>query len=232
MAALKVLVIEDEEDILQLIAYNLKREGYSVIEADTGEKGLEKALREKPAAILLDLMLPGIDGFEVLRRAKASPELLDIPVIIVSAKGSEADVVKGLEIGADDYIPKPFRTRELVARVRTVLRGKGSSAERRGGETVSVRGIDIDLSRREVRVDGRPVDLRFTEFEILHLLARRCGLVFTRGQIVDIVRGHDYAVTERSVDVHIAGLRKKLGEVGSLIQTVRSVGYRLKGPDL
>lgn len=227
MACEKVMVVEDEEDILQLIAYNLKKEGYTVIEASTGEKGLRKAATDKPDAILLDLMLPGIGGLEVLRTLKAGKEH-DIPVIIVSAKGEEVDVVTCLEMGADDYVTKPFRMRELIARVRTVLRGKGGvTADER--DSFTIEGISMDRPRRQVTAGGVPMELRYTEFEILWLLARRPGFVFTRGQIVDMVRGHDYAVTERSVDVHIAGLRKKLGEYGSLIETVRKVGYRFKG---
>ena len=227
MAGLKVLVIEDEEDILKLIAFTLRREGFSVIEADTGEDGLEKAAREKPAAILLDLMLPGIDGLEVLRTVRAREGTRDTPVIIVSAKGEEVDVVTGLELGADDYVAKPFRPRELTARLRAVLR---SRRPQNGPETkeLSTAGLTMDRSRREASIDGQVLDLTFTEFEVLYLLASRPGLVFTRYQIVDSVRGEGYAVTDRSVDVQMAGLRKKLGESGKLIQTVRNVGYRFR----
>lgn len=227
MAALKVLVIEDEEDILQLIAFNLKKEGYSVVQADTGEKGLAKAAREKPAAVLLDLMLPGMDGLEVLRTMKTRDGLKDIPVIIVSAKGEEIDVVTGLEMGAEDYVAKPFRPRELIARLRAVLRSRKARIESEGSE-LAVAGLKMDKSRREASVDGQMLELTFTEFEILYLVASRPGLVFTRYQIVDAVRGEGYAVTDRSVDVQMAGLRKKLGEAGRLIQTVRNVGYRFR----
>lgn len=230
MANERILVVEDEEDILELISFNLTKQGYTVIGAETGEDGLAQVASARPHMVLLDLMLPGIDGLEVLRRMKSDPAMQDISVIIVSAMGEEVDVVTGLELGADDYVAKPFRPRELVARVRTVLRGKGRQ-EAKESDVLSVEGIELDRARREMRLDGTVMELTYTEFEILYLLARRRGLVFTRYQIVDAVRGEDYAVTDRSVDVQIAGLRKKLGEAGSLIQTVRNVGYRFKGQE-
>jgi len=229
MASERILVVEDEEDILELIAYNLKREGYTVIEASTGEKALEQVSSHNPDMILLDLMLPTIDGLEVCKSLKGSVATQAIPIIIVSAKGEESDVVTGLELGADDYVSKPFRPRELIARVKAVLRRKVRPATD-ATQPLSILDLEIAPGRRDVRVAGCPVVLTYTEFEVLHFLAQRPGWVFTRYQIVDAVRGEDYAVTDRSVDVQITGLRKKLGSAGSYIQTVRNVGYRFKDP--
>jgi two-component system phosphate regulon response regulator PhoB len=182
-----------------------------------------------PGLILLDLMLPGMDGLEVCRALKKQPATAHIPVIMLTARGEEADVVAGLELGADDYIPKPFSPRVLIARVRTVLRRREREAapvDKSG--LLRIHELTIHPGRNEVLVDGEPVELTFTEFRVLHLLASRPGWVFTRNQIVDAVRGESYAVTERAVDVQIVGLRRKLGESGKYIETVRGVGYRFK----
>jgi two-component system alkaline phosphatase synthesis response regulator PhoP len=222
-----VLVVEDEQDISELIRYNLDREGFSVVETASGEEGIEAARKNRPDLVLLDLMLPGVDGLEVCRRLKGDPSTNTIPIIMVTARGEEADVVTGLELGADDYVTKPFSPRVLVARTRAVLRRPRAKSE---DETTPVRrqGIEIHPGRHEVRVNGERVELTSTEFKILHLLARRPGWVFTRYQIVDGIRGPNYPVTERSVDVQIVALRKKLGEQGDLIETVRGVGYRFR----
>ncbi len=223
-----VLVIEDEADIAELIRYNLEAERYKVSWAETGEVGLRKARQERPSIVLLDLMLPGVDGLEVCRRLKADADTAGIPVIMVSARGEETDIVTGLELGAVDYVTKPFSPRVLTARVRAVLR-RQSAAPIDDEEPLSLEGIEIHPGRREVSVGGAPVELTNSEFRILHFLARRPGWVFTRYQIVDGVRGENYPVTERSVDVQIVGLRKKLEGSGDLIETVRGVGYRFKG---
>lgn len=222
-----VLVVEDDEDILELIAYNLKKDGFAVTQATTGEDALAKVRRSPPQIILLDLMLPSLDGLEVCRRLRSDPKSRDIPLVMVTAKGEEADVVSGLELGADDYITKPFRPRELVARVRAVLRREGRNVDA-GDNIIRVQELVIHPGRREVVVKGKPVDLTYTEFQVLHFLASRPGWVYTRYQIVDAVRGEDYPVTDRSVDVQIVGLRKKLGKAGQCIETVRGVGYRFK----
>ena len=227
MAKEQILVVDDEEDILELVRYNLAKEGYHITGALTGEDALNKAQTENFDLIVLDLMLPGIDGLEVAKRLKSSPKTSQIPILMLSAKGEEADIVTGLELGADDYITKPFSPRIMIARVRTALRRNRSKPE----ETVAVIQIfemEIHPGRRRVLAAGKPVDLTFTEFQILHLLAQRPGWVFTRSMIVDAVRGDDYPVTDRSVDVQIVGLRKKLGDCGKYIQTVRGVGYRMK----
>jgi len=223
----KVLVVEDEQDISELIRYNLQREGYTVLETATGEDGIEAARRVHPDVVLLDLMLPGLDGIEVCRRLKNDPHTNGIPIIMVTARGEEADVVTGLELGADDYVTKPFSPRVLIARTKAVLRRPRGAPE--NAETpVRHEGIEIHPGRHEVRIDGESVGLTATEFKILHLLIRRPGWVFTRYQIVDGIRGPNYPVTERSVDVQIVALRKKLGAHGALIETVRGVGYRFR----
>ena len=227
MAGDKILIVDDEKDILELIGYNLEREGYQIIKALSGEAALRSSRLEKPDLILLDLMLPGIDGLEVLKKIKKDSKTANIPTVLLTAKGEEADIVSGLELGADDYITKPFSPRVLLARIRAALR-------RQKEETVDLQSVihihdlEIHPGRRSVLAKGNPVELTFTEFQILFLLARRPGWVFTRSQIVDGIRGDDYPVTDRSVDVQIVGLRKKLGPFGKYIETVRGVGYRFK----
>ncbi len=225
MAKERILVVEDEADIQELIGYNLSKEGYQVRRAQTGEEGLSSARSEPPDLVLLDLMLPGLDGLEVCRRLKQDARTERVPVIMVTAKGEEPDVVAGLELGADDYVTKPFSPRVLIARVRSVLRRRqlGAAGE---DDALAIHELVIHPGRHEVLAAGAPLELTSTEFRVLHYLARRPGWVFTRYQIVDAVHGHDYPVTERSVDVQIAGLRKKLGAAGKYIETVRGVGYR------
>ncbi len=227
MAKEKILVVDDEEDILELLRFNLSREGYQVSCAASGEEALSLVRSEIPGLIVLDLMLPGIDGLEVTRRLKNDPNTKNIPIVMLTAKGEEADIVTGLELGADDYITKPFSPRILVARVRAVLRRKVKEPSE-DTSAFQIHNLLIHPGRHEVLVNGKPVQLTFTEFGILNYLARRPGWVFTRFQIVDAVRGEDYPVTDRSVDVQIVGLRRKLGPAGKYIETVRGVGYRFK----
>ena len=227
MAKHKILVIDDEEDILELLRFNLTKEGFAVVCAASGEEALKVARLERPDGILLDLLLPGMDGLEVARRLKNDSSTKDIPVIMVTAKGEEADIVAGLEVGAEDYITKPFSRKVLMARVRAVLRRKAAGPPD-DKEVLAVQDILIHPGRREVLVKGKPIPLTFTEFGILNFLARRPGWVFTRAQIMDAVRGDEYFVTDRAVDVQIVGLRKKLGSAAKAIETVRGVGYRFK----
>jgi len=227
MAKQKILAVDDEEDILELFRFNLTKEGFAVVCASSGEEALKSALSNRPDLILLDLLLPGIDGLEVARRLKNDASTKEIPVIMVTAKGEEADIVTGLEVGAEDYITKPFSRKVLIARVRAVLRRK-ASAPSDDQEVVAVHDLVIHPGRREVLVKGKPVVLTFTEFGILNFLARRPGWVFTRSQIVDAVKGDEYFVTDRAVDVQIVGLRKKLGSAAKAVETVRGVGYRFK----
>lgn len=227
MSKEKILVVDDEEDILELVRYNLSREGYDVICASTGENGLNEAKKNLPDLIILDLMLPGIDGLDVARSLKNEKTTKHIPIIMLTAKGEEADVVTGLELGADDYVTKPFSPRILIARLRAVLRRKVKTVDS-DSDTIEMYDIKIHTGRHEVLVNNVPVQLTFTEFGILTFLVKRPGWVFTRSQIVDAVKGDDYFVTDRSVDVQIVGLRKKLGPAGKYIETVRGVGYRFK----
>jgi two-component system phosphate regulon response regulator PhoB len=228
MAGERVLVVDDEKDILELIRYNLEKEGYSVDTATSGEDALMRASREAPALVVLDLLLPGLDGLEVCRRLKRDEATRLVPVVMLTAKTEDSDIVTGLEVGADDYITKPFSPKVLVARVRAALRRGGDDGAARNEQQIRVHDIVIDVSRHEVTVAGAPIALSATEFSILEFLARNPGWVFSRSRIIDAVKGKDYPVTERSVDVQILGLRKKLGERGTYIQTVRGVGYRLQ----
>jgi two-component system phosphate regulon response regulator PhoB len=221
-----ILLVDDEEDIVELLKLNLLREGYKVLTCGTGEQALEIARSKLPNLMILDLMLPGIDGLEVCKRLRSDPKTERIPIIILSAKGEEADIVTGLELGADDYVTKPFSGKVLVARVRRVLRKTVTTGDEK--TAVKIHELTIDPARREVLAGNKQIELTFAEFNILHLLARRPGLVFTRYQIVDALHGGDYVVTERSVDVQIVSLRKKLGPYGKYIETVRGVGYRFK----
>lgn len=223
----RILVVDDEEDILELVKYNLEREGYLVDCVDTGEEAIERAVAIRPDGILLDLMLPGVDGIEVCRELRKNPDTRTIPIIMMTAKGEEADVVSGLEVGADDYVPKPFSTKVLVARLRALLRRTAGETDSEAGEVIRRGTFLLDLGRREASINGKPLDLTFTEFEILRLLAKRPGWVYSRSRIVNEIKGSDYPVTERAVDVQIVGLRKKLGDA-DLIETVRGVGYKFK----
>ena len=225
MAVDTILVVEDEADIRELVRFHLAKEGFEVAEAGDGEAALKWLQKHTPVLVVLDLMLPVLSGLEVCRRIKNEPRTDDIPVVMLTAKGEEADIVVGLELGADDYITKPFSPRVLIARIRAVLRRRerGLTGE---DETIAIHDVVIHPGRHEVTISGKPVDLTFTEFKVMQTLARRPGWVFTRYQIVDAIRGEDYAVTPRAVDVQIAGLRKKLGEAGKYIETVRGVGYR------
>ena len=227
MARERILVVDDEEDIAELVAYNLERNGYRVTCVASGEVALKSARANLPDLVILDLMLPGIDGLEVCRTLRRDTKTAHIPVVMLTAKGEEADVVSGLELGADDYVTKPFSPRILLARVRAVLR-KSSPGPDTDVETLSIHDVVINPGRREVSVRGKSVDLTNTEFRLLHLLARRPGWVFTRNQIIDAVRGDGYPATDRSVDVQVVGLRKKLGPCGQHVETVRGVGYRFK----
>jgi two-component system, OmpR family, alkaline phosphatase synthesis response regulator PhoP len=227
MANETILVVDDEEDILELLRYTFARENYRVHCAGTGEKALAAARELSPDIVVLDLMLPGMNGLEVTRTLKGDPVTRSIPIIMLTARGEEADIVTGLELGADDYVTKPFSPRVLTARVRAVLRRENSEGP---GNSDIIRSGDLAIhpGRHQVLVDGVEVNLTITEFGILSYLARRPGWVFTRSQIVDAVKGADYFVTDRSVDVQVAGLRKKLGDAGRHVETVRGVGYRFR----
>ncbi len=224
----KILVVEDENDILEVIQYNLAREGYKVTCTRDGDQGLTRIKRDAPDLVILDLMLPGLDGIEVCRRIKQDPITNGIPVIMVTAKSEESDVILGLGVGADDYLTKPFSPKELVARVKTVLRRGPLKEERAVGERV-VRGeLVIDVGRHEVLLDGQPVVLTPTELRLLHFLASHPGRVFNRSHLLSRVIGEDAIVTDRNIDVHVRAVRSKLGERREFIETVRGVGYRFR----
>ncbi len=224
----QVLIIEDEEDIRELVRYNLERDNFAVSDAESGEAGLKAVAKKKPDLILLDLMLPGKDGLQICRELKQNDGTRDIPVVMMTAKGEESDIVTGLELGAEDYVVKPFSPKVLVARVKAVLRRKTAVQASDAEDVLRIYDLVIHPGRHEVTVGGKPVDLTASDFGLLHFLARRPGWVFTRYQIVDAVHGEDYPVTERSVDVQIVGLRKKLKKAGDYIETVRGIGYRFK----
>lgn len=229
MANDTILIVDDEEDILQLIRYNLEKEGYKALSTTSGEQALIEAKRHLPNLIILDLMLPGVDGIEVCKQLRAFEETKLIPILMVTAKSEESDIITGLEVGADDYITKPFSPKVLVARVRSILRRSSRNPLADGREPiVEIHNIRIDTAKHEVMVAGTPISLSVTEFSILEFLARNPGWVFSRNQIIGAVKGEDYPVTERSVDVQILGLRKKLGDLGYIIETIRGIGYRLK----
>jgi two-component system phosphate regulon response regulator PhoB len=222
----KILIIEDEPDILEVIQYNLEREGHKVVACRNGEQGLSRIRTDNPDLVILDLMLPGMDGVEVCRQVKADPITRGIPVIMVTAKSEESDVVLGLGIGADDYISKPFSPRELVARVNVVLR-RGPLREQSGGGERVVRGsLAIDLGRHEARLGEQLISLTPTEMRLLHFLASHPGRVFPRAHLLSRVIGEDAIVTDRNIDVHVRSLRQKLGDCADFIETVRGVGYR------
>ncbi|MHC5209358.1 MAG: response regulator [Planctomycetota bacterium] len=227
MARSTILILEDEPDIREILEYALRREGYDVVSAGDGTRGLATARRLVPDLVLLDLMLPGMDGLEVCRRLRADPGTAGTAVIMVTAKGEESDVVLGLGLGADDYIAKPFKPKEVVARVRAVLRRTRDAADRIDEQRVVVAGpLRIDPTRHKVTLDDVELPLTATEFRILHYLACRPGRVFTRDQILSASVGENVVVLERNIDVHIRSIRRKLGEQRGLIETVRSIGYR------
>ncbi len=224
----KILVVEDEADILDVLEYTLSREGYRVLSCRDGDAGLALARSEAPELILLDLMLPGRDGLDICRDLKADRVTQRIPIIMVTAKGEESDIVIGLGVGADDYVTKPFSPKELVARVKAVLRRAPVQDAATGGQRVVRDGIVIDTSRHEVLVDGNPVDLTPTELRLLHLLAAHPGRVFTRSQLLSRVIGGGAHVVNRNIDVHVRSIRTKLGSNRELIETIRGVGYRFR----
>lgn len=224
-----ICVIEDEEDINKLLLFNLRKEGYIARGAASGEEGLEMLAEARPDLLILDLMLPGMDGMAVCRKMKQNPDLRNIPILMLTARNEEEDVVSGFDAGADDYVAKPFSNRVLMARVRSLLRRSGLVADDEPADThiLTVGKITILPERREVTVDGKPVELTAGEYKMLQVMMRRPGVVFTRYQLLDLVRGALHAVTDRAVDVQIVGLRKKLGKAGKLIETVRGAGYRI-----
>jgi two-component system, OmpR family, alkaline phosphatase synthesis response regulator PhoP len=225
-----ILVVEDDPDIRELLAVAFAKEGWKLDMAEDGERGLESLEASIPDCVVLDIMLPGMDGLELLRRIKSKPRWRHVPVVMTTARGEDSDIVSGLELGADDYVVKPYSPKVLSARIRAVLRRNAERLEESvsADSTLSKGLLRLDAERHETFYGDSPVALSATEFAILEFLLKSPGRVFTRGQIIDAVRGRDYPVTDRSVDVQILSLRKKLGAGGDAIETVRGVGYRLK----
>ena len=222
-----ILVVEDEQDIADLIAFNLAHEGFKVVQADSGEDGLNKAKANNPDLILLDLMLPGMNGLDVCRVLKSDDEMRFIPIIMLTARNEDVDIITGLEVGADDYITKPFSPRVLIARIRAMLRHHLETGKI-GSEPVRFGDLSVDPGRYQVTVDNKPIQLTLTEFQLLMLLIRRPGWVFSRSQLIDDLREGHHVITDRAIDVQIANLRKKLGKCDHYIQTVRGIGYRMR----
>jgi len=223
-----ILIVEDEKEIRDLLAHYLRKEGFRPSVAPDGETGLARARAERPDLVVLDILLPGMDGLEVLRKIRAAAETAGIPVIMLTAKGDETDRVVGLELGADDYIPKPFSPREVVARIKAVFR-RSASPPAEAEAPVLVHGdIRLDAARHEVRYRGKPVSLTSKEFRILHALLAAAGRVLSREAILSRVWGEDTHVVDRAVDVHIANIRRKIPPLAEAIQTVKDAGYRIR----
>lgn len=225
-----ILVIEDEKNILELVKYNLEQEGFRVLTATRGDTGLEMALKEKAAAAILDLMLPGLSGLEVCKTLRHNAKTRSLPILMLTAKGTETDKVLGLELGADDYITKPFSPRELVARVKAVLR---RSKEKPEAVFLKSDSLELDITKHELRLKGKAVEVTAKEFELLHALMEAPGRVLTREVLLEKVWGYDHAVNieTRTVDMHITQLRKKLAKEADRIVTVKGVGYRFDGKE-
>lgn len=228
MSKKKIVIIEDEPDILEVLSYNLKREGFDVFTATNGTLGLSLAEKVSPDLLLLDLMLPGLDGIEICSSIKNNPATQNTLIIMVTAKGEESDIVLGLGVGADDYITKPFSPKELVARVKAVLRRGQLVDTVPTTEKVRVGDLAIDTSKYEVTIGDKEVRLTATEFRLLHYLASNPGRVFSREQLLSRAMGDDVVVVDRNIDVHIRGIRKKMDMDPPLIETIRGVGYRLR----
>jgi two-component system phosphate regulon response regulator PhoB len=226
MARERILVIEDEPDIAEVLQYNLEKEGFEVETARRGDTGFDAVRRDSPDLVLLDLLLPGIDGLELTRMLKRDPTTSRLPIVMLTARGEEVDRIVGLELGADDYISKPFSPREVVLRVKAVLRR--FQQEESAAELIELGGIELDISAHQLRVRGREVPLTATEFRLLRLLLERCGRVQTRAQLLSDVWGYAEDIDSRTVDTHIRRLRRKLGAEAERIETVIGVGYRLR----
>ncbi len=222
----KILIVDDEEDILELVKFNLTKEGYKTMLATTGEQALDIARNKQIDLIILDLMLPGIDGLEVTKIIRNDPELQTIPIVMLTAKGDESDIITGLELGANDYMSKPFSPKELIARIRSIFRRRQKLLETQSKKIIIEQGLTIDHDKHRVTLNNNLIDLTPSEFQLLSMLVQKKGWVFTRGQIIDGIRGENYAVTERSIDVVVVGLRKKLDSFGAAIETVRGIGYK------
>ena len=225
MASKKILIIEDDEDIVEMISYNLRKEGYRIISVSNGEDTLDLAVREKPDLVILDLMLPGMDGLEVCKSLRQDARTSNLPIIMLTAKSQETDKIVGLEVGADDYMTKPFSPRELLARIKAILRRYEPSASQR---KVKIGELSIDSLKHKVEVSGKAVFLTPTEFKLLEFMAKKPGVVLSRDKILDNVFGYESEIYDRTVDSHMKSLRKKLGKARNYIETIRGIGYKFK----
>ncbi|PID41805.1 MAG: DNA-binding response regulator [Gammaproteobacteria bacterium] len=236
MDKMNIAIIEDEPDILDMLVYNLNRAGFDTISSPDGKEGLKLIQETGPDLILLDLMLPGLSGFELCKKLKSAPETRHTPIIMVTARGEETDIVKGLETGADDYVTKPFKSKELIARINAALRRNRKPSEEASSKTtdgeasqkVVIGKLVVDADKHEASFEGTPIKLTATEFRLLFELARQPGRVFTREQLINKAFGNDAMVVDRNIDVHIRAIRKKMGDSESFIETIRGVGYRFK----
>ena len=224
----KVLIVEDDPDIIDILSYNLKQADLKVTSVPDGSSALAEVKRRLPDLILLDLMLPKVDGLEVFRLLKSEPETKNVPIIMITAKGEEVDRIVGLELGADDYITKPFSPREVVLRVRSVLKRSVADFQKEITAKIEANGVIIDIDRRQVNYKGKSINLTATEFDLLSILAKTPGRVFTRNLLMDLVWGQDYYGVDRTVDTHMSRLRRKLGGGGKNLQTIHGIGYRFK----
>lgn len=224
MAKESILIVEDDPDIVELLQYTLEREGYPVLAAQNGEKGLAEARRRKPGLIVLDLMLPGLDGLGVCKALKSDEATKGIPIVMLTAKGEESDIVLGLEFGADDYVKKPFSPRELVARIRTVLRRGQPVSESK--TRIEIGEVVLDRERHEVTVSGADVPFTRSEFRLIWTLAKHPGRVYTREELVERLTDGEVVILDRNIDVHVSSIRKKLGDDHPVVLTVRGVGYK------
>ena len=228
MAKAKVLVVEDDPSLLEVVAYNLTEAGYDVVTADDGNEGLAKARSQSPDLILLDVMMPGLDGHDVCRGVRADPRTRDQLIVMVSARSQESDELVGFALGADDYVSKPFSMKVLLERIKALLRRQRSDTDERN--TAVSQGVMVDRLSHRVTAGEEVLDLTPTEFALLDAMLRQPGRAFTRADLIDEAVGHDAIVLERTIDVHIRALRKKLGAYAELIETVRGIGYRFRDP--
>ena len=223
----QILIIDDEENIRELLKFNLEREGFLISWAKSGEEGIEKVLKNPPHVVILDLMLPGMSGLEVCKVLRNNDKISNVAIIMLTGKSEESDIIVGLELGADDYITKPFSPNVLLAKLRAVLRRQGDK-NKQTKKIIQIRELSMDTLKHEVKVNGKKIDLTTTEFGILEFMARNPSRVFTRDQILNNAWGKNTYIIDRAVDVHIRGLRKKLGKASYLIETIRGIGYRFK----
>ena len=226
MAKSTILIIEDERSLLEILAYNLTNEGFEVLTASDGQDGLRRAKTSVPDLVVLDLMLPGLDGLQVCRQIRSDPKTQAIRILMLTAKSEEVDEIVGFNMGADDYVAKPFKIKPLISRIKALLRRP--SAEQQTGETVAIEGIEIDRTNHTAKLDGEEMQLTPTEFKMLWTMMRRPGRPYSRNELLDNARGEDANALERTIDVHVRSLRQKLGDKGRFVETVRGIGYRFK----